>query len=133
MYDHKTFFMIMALGASALACTVEDAEGGELARAALVEEANEDVLAAVTDHAACTAEPGATCEATEDELAAALEHLHELQRDELVFRTQATISCLGQTLTCSGVSCWAQDETACICQTATGGLDIDLCIHVIEE
>lgn len=127
MHYHKMFFMIMALGASALACAVEDADDGELAREALVDEANEQVLVAVTDHAACTAEPRAACEATEDELVAAVEHLRELQAGELVFRSAIEVTCGNQTLTCSGTSCWGQDEIGCVCVSEKSG-DIDLCI-----
>ena len=120
MHYQHTFFMIMALFASSLACAVEDAEDGELAREALVEEA-------VTDHAACTAQPEAACEATEDELLAAVEHLHELQAGELVFRSAIEVTCGNQTLTCSGTSCWGQDEIGCVCVSDKSG-DIDLCI-----
>ena len=127
MHHQHTFFMIMALFVSSLACDVEDADDGELARAALVEEANEQIGLAVTDHAACTAQPEAVCEATEDELLAAVEQLHELQADELVFRSAIEITCGNQTLTCSGTSCWGQDEIGCVCVSDKSG-DIDLSI-----
>jgi len=131
MYYHR-FFMIMAICASSLACAVEAAGDGALAREALIEEADEQVSLAATEHAACIAEPEAACEATQDELLAAVEQLHELQADELVFRSTIAVSCGNRTLTCSGTSCWGQDEIGCVCSSATSG-DIDLCITTNDQ
>lgn len=127
MYCHHKLFMIMAVCAASFACAVEEAEDGALAREALVEEADEQVSLAATEHAACMAEPEAACEATQDELFAAVEHLHELQADELVFRSVIEITCGNKTQTCSGTSCWGQDEIGCVCVSEKSG-DISLCV-----
>jgi hypothetical protein len=125
-YHHK-LFMIMAICASSSACAVEEAEDGALAREALVEEADEQVSLAATEHAACMAEPEAACEATQDELFAAVEHLRELQADEVVFRSIIEITCGNKTQTCTGISCWGQDEIGCVCVSENSG-DISLCV-----
>lgn len=132
MKYHEMFFMILAMGASALACDVEDAGDGELARAARVEEANEQVSLVATDHAACLEESPADCSATEDELLAAVEHLHELRDGELVFRSTVEVTCGKQVLTCSGTSCWGQDEIGCVCVSDKSG-EIDLCVTTNDQ
>lgn len=132
MYCHHKLFMIMALCAASFACAVEEAGDGALAREALVEEADEQVSLVATEHAACMAEAPADCSETRDELLAAVEHLHELQADELVFRSAIEVTCGNQTLKCSGTSCWGQDEIGCVCASATSG-EISLCVTTNDQ
>lgn len=133
MYHHHKSFMIMAICAASLACAVEEAEDGALARDALVEEADAQVSLALTEHAVCMAEPEAVCEATHAELAVALEHLEELRDGEPVFRAKATVECdSGKVVSCSGYSCFTEEGVACVCHVTGGGLSIGVCWESIE-
>lgn len=129
----STTILTITMCVSALACTVEDGGDGELERAALVEEAQEQASLALVEHAACVAEPTAACGETEDEVAAALEHLHELREDELAFRAGIWVTCGAMVVSCSGVSCWGQDEIACACLTADNVYEINVCLEALDS
>lgn len=118
------------MGTFALACAVEDGGSDDQERAALVDAAQEDVSLALVEHAVCMEEPEAGCSETEEALVTAMEELRDLRDDEQGFRASISVSCGSRTFTCSGSSCWGQDDIGCICTPAGEAQgEITLCIQ----